>query len=373
MQSIQFWRSWPATYRRIFAVLALAFAVSIFVAIVSYVRNPEPLFSWQQFQELQQDQIPIYSFELGGFNLTIFADNYIVFERWASRPLTINVTALDFYFTFFSIGLIILLAVISALPRFWFYVAGSMAVFAISSLQLEGLELQSLPGKSPTIIVMLLLLGPCLYFQFFGSAISFLKRVLTLVFAVVVIGVMVDYLSTEIQPLRYLAVHTLPVSFVLLAIMIIMVAHEILAAFVALVAQGNNPRSLQQFVILSLFFLLNLWLSYLNKVGWVDWGFLVEPVLLLGISSVLAIWGIRQRQPQYQNILPADPFAVYFMMGLCIIGSGTVGYFFGSSSDVAIRSLNYLTLYAMIGYGLVFLMYMTANFLGLLQRNLPVH
>jgi tetratricopeptide (TPR) repeat protein len=373
MQSIQFWRSWPAAYRRIFVVLALAFAVAIIVALVSYIRYPQPLFSWQQFQELQQIQIPVYSFELGGFNLTIFADNYIVFERWASGPLTTNMNALDLYLGFFAIGLVILLAVISVLPRFWFYVAGGIAVFAISSMQFEGLQLAGLPAKSPTVMVMLMLLGPCVYFQFFGSSIQFLVRVLTLTLAAFVIGVMVVYLSAEAQPLRYMAVHTLPLSFVLLAVLIIMVAHEIPAAFVGLVTQGHNPRSLQQFVIISLFYLLNLWLSYLNKVGWVNWGFLVEPVLLLGISSVLAIWGIRQRQPQYENILPADPFAVYFMLGLCIVGSGTVGYLFGSGSDVAIRSLNYLTLYALIGYGMVFLMYMTANFLGMLSRNLPVH
>src|SRR5436190_1346128 len=100
MQSIQFWRNWRPVYRRIFSVLALAFAVSIIIALVSYVRYPEPLFSWQQYQELRQDQIPVYSFELGGFNLTIFADNYIVFERWASKPLTVNMSALDLYLAF---------------------------------------------------------------------------------------------------------------------------------------------------------------------------------------------------------------------------------------------------------------------------------
>jgi hypothetical protein len=373
MQRFQFWRTWPAIYRRILFVLAIAFAVAIVIALVSYLRYPQPLFAWQQFQELQQVQIPVYSFELGGFNLTIFADNYIVFERWAARPLQVNMTALDLYLAFFAVGLVCLLAVISVLPRFWFYVAGGMAVFALSGLQLEGLQLENLPGKSATVIVMLLLLGPCVYFQFFGSAILFLKRVLVLSVALLLTGTMIFYLSGEVQPLRYLAVHTLPLSFVLLAVLIIMVAHEIPAAFVGLVAQGNNPKAVQQFVILCVFYFLNLWLSYLNKVGWVSWGFLVEPVLLLGISSVLAIWGIRQRQPQFEKILPADPFAVYFILGLCIIGSGAVGYLYGSGSDVAIRSLNYLTLYALIGYGMVFLMYVTANFLSMLSRNLPVH
>ena len=374
MHTIQFWKSWTVVYQRLLGILAVVFLSSLAIATVSFVQYPAPLFTWQQLQELQQEKLPIYSFETGGFDLTVFADNYILFERWVSNPLQVNMAALDLYLILFAIALVVLFAFVTVLPRFWFFAGASIAVFMISSFQLEALQIFGLTNRLPTIGVMIMLLAPGLYYQFINTTASFLQRILIFFVVAVAMGTVMAQFSAELHPLRYFAIQTLPASFALLAIFLLMVAHEIMAAFVSLVGQGTrNSKSLQHYSFISLFYLLNLWLAYATKIGWIDWGFIIHPLLLLGISAVLAVWGIRQRQPQYEKIVSADPFGVYFILALGTVSTATVGYLLASASDVALRSLNYIILYTQIGYGMVFLMYMASNFMGMLSNNFPVY
>ena len=164
--------------------------------------------------------------------------------------------------------------------------------------------------------------------------------------SIIIIGVVINIGDESAQPLRYFAVNTLPSSLALLVIFILMVSHEIMASFVSLVGRGTrHSKSLRHYLIISAVYLINLWLALWNKIGWVDWDFTIQPVLLLCISGILAIWGIRQRQPQYEKILQIDPFGVYFILSLGTIAFATVGYFLASANDITLLSLNNLILY----------------------------
>jgi hypothetical protein len=374
MLSVQFWKTWPAVYQRLLLAISLVFLAALLVALYSFVRNPAPVFTWQQLQELRQEEIPVYAFDVGGFELTVSTDNYILFDRWAGNPMQLNPMATDVYLVFFAISLCLLLAIVTTLPRFWFFVGSGIAVFMISSFQLETLLIGGLENKIPAIILMILLLGIGLFYQFISKAASFLNRTAAFLATIIVVGVILINFSGVAQPLRYFATNTLPAAVVLFLIFVVMVAHEIMASFVTLVGRGTkNASSLRHYLFISGFYLINLWMAYWTRIGWIDWGFNIYPVVLLAVSGVLAIWGIRQRQPQYENIVSADPFAVYFIMGMGTVAFSTYGYFFATANDAALLMLNDLTLYAHIGYGMIFLAYVASNFLGMLGRNYPVY
>ncbi len=374
MHSFQFWKSWPIVYRRLLGLLAFLFITCLGLTILSLVQSPAPVFTWQQFQELRPQEIPIYSFNVGGFDLTVSGDNYIIFERWLGSPLLPNLRALDIYLFFFISSLVMLFALITVLPRFWFFVAGGLALFMISSFQLEALSIFGFQNKIPTGVIMVVLLGIAAYYQYFNSLASLLHRSLIFLTAAIVIGVVINLGSESAHPLRYFAVNSLLCSIVLLVVFILMVSHEIMASFIFLVGRGTrNTKSLRHYLIISAVYLFNLWLALWSKIGWIQWNYTIQPILLLGISGVLAIWGMRQRQPQYEKIIHADPFGVYFILSLGMIAFATVGYFLASSNDISLLSLNDLILYTHIGYGMMFLLYIASNFLGMLQRNYPVY
>lgn len=374
MLSVQFWKSWPAVYQRLLLIIGTVFLAALMVSLYAFARNPEPVFGWEQLQELRQEEIPAYRFDIGGFELTIPGDNYIVFERWSPNPMRVNMTAVDVYLAFFAAAFAVLMAIITTLPRFWFFIGAGAAVFMIPTFQLEALMLFGLQNKIPSMGLIIMVLGIALYYQFGNKTASFVQRVAAFVLACALIGIVLVKFSNVPQPLRYFATNTLPASIVLLLIFVIMVSHEIMAVFVTLVGKGfRNQKSLRHYLFISGFYLLNLWIAYWTRINWIGWGFTIYPIVLLAISGVLAVWGIRQRQPQYENIVDADPFGVYFIMALGSMAFATLGYFFATSNDISLLALNDLILYAHIGYGMMFMTYVASNFLGMLAKNYPVY
>lgn len=374
MFSISFWKSWPLVYQRLLLVIGVVFVSALITSLYSFVRSPEPVFTWQQLQELRQDEIPVRSFDVGGFELTIPTDNYIIFERWAPNPLEVNAAATDWYLLFFAAALTLLLAIVTTLPRFWFFIGAGVAVFMIPTFQLETLQVFGMQNKIPSALLIVMVLGVALYYQFGNKNASFLQRVIAFGLISMLVGLVLLKFSYVPQSLRYFGVNTLPSSIVLLLIFVIMVAHEIMGAFVTLVGKGmRNSKSLRHYLLISGIYLINLWMAYWTRIGWIDWGFTIYPVVVLFISGTLAIWGIRQRQPQYENIVDSDPFAVYFIMGLGSLAFATLGYFYSTANDTALLAVNDLILYAHIGYSMMFLTYLASNFLGMLAKNYPVY
>src|SRR6185295_4906731 len=374
MFAFQFWKSWPVVYQRIFTVFAAILLAAVGFCIFSLLNNPAPFFTWQQLQELQQLELPVHHFEVGGNSFSVFANNHIVFERWTVNPINLNVQILDLYLFFFSVSVAMLISVITVMKRFWFFIGSGMIIILLTSIHWEALAPGGFENKLPAGIIVTLVLGLCLFYQYVRMTASFLERLVVFSMTLLIIGILVSNFSPLNHPWRYVAVNTLPAAFVLFVFFIIMVAHEIIGGLVTLVSQGTHKsKNLKNFLIISIAYLLNLWLAYWNRITWLDWDFTIHPIVILCTSAVLAVWGIRQRQPQYENIITADPFAVFFILSFGTLSLSVVGYFLASANDIAILSMNDLILYTHIGYGMVFLTYIISNFLDLLRKNMPAN
>ncbi|MDZ4714264.1 MAG: hypothetical protein SH819_02240 [Cytophagales bacterium] len=372
MKSTPFWNYWSPAERRIFLVLAGLFALVLAAALVSFFVHPWPVFSWQQLQELQTQEIPVFSFERGNMEFTVPAENFILFERWMANPFEPNLVALDVYFFFFSAGLIVVLSTISLLPRFWFYVGAGLAVFLISSLRWEALLLGGLGNQIPVIGITILFVTILLYFQFFQTASTYWTRTITFALAIVLIALIVSFTSQTNQPLRFLAVNTLPAALVLLVAFILMTAHQLMASFVTLATQSTKTHGLRNYLIISIIYLLNLWLAYWDRIGWLDWDYTIPGLALLFISGALTLWNIRQRAPLYEGITSREEFFTLFIWAFGTMAMATAGYFIASANDIVVLTLGDLIIYTHLGYGMMFLIYVGSNFLGVFEKNLPV-
>jgi hypothetical protein len=374
MHKLTFWKSWPPVYQRLLMVLLALLGVSIILIGWGTLSSPSAVYGWEQFQELKKYPVPLHSFAVGGTSFTTEVSNFIVFETWSTQPLQINLLALTLYFIFFLLGLSILITLLTLIPRFWFYAGAGVLVVVISTFQLDQIGLFGLKSQAPVIGFVTLLLGIAIYYQFFNTTASLLQRWCVITTALVLSGIMIRFGATEPHALHHVAASTLPAAFVFLIVFMINVAHEIIAGFVSLVGQGTrNSKSLQHFLIISAIYLLSLWMTYLNKIGMTHLGMVIHPLLLLLASTILGIWGMRQREPQYDNIIPANPYGVYFIIALALMATGLIGYLTGASQDIAMLSVNDLILYTHIAYGTLFFLYIASNFLGMLRANLPVY
>ncbi|HRI78672.1 MAG TPA: hypothetical protein PLR06_03975, partial [Cyclobacteriaceae bacterium] len=225
MSSFQFWKSWPVVYQRIFYFFGLSFLAAVVFCIFGLATNPAPFFTWQQLQELQQQELPVYTFDVGDFDLTVFANNYIVFERWTVNAIQLNTGILDVYLFFFTISLAMLITIITVLKRFWFFIGSGMIIFLLSSMQWEFLAPGGLENKVPAAIVVAVILCLCVFYQYVRMTASFIERLLVFSIALLLMGVIASGFSPLNHPWRYLAVNTLPAATALLIIFLILVAH----------------------------------------------------------------------------------------------------------------------------------------------------
>lgn len=372
MRTQRFWDSWAPSDRRIFLGLGGLFLLVVGATLISYLAHPWPVSSWQQLQELQTQEIPVYTFERGSLQFIVTTDNYILFERWVGNSFSPNLIALDFYFLFFAVSLVVLLSLISILPRIWFYLGSLASVFLLSSFRWEVLSLGGYTNKIPIVGMLVIFLGILVYFHFFRTTASFLARLVTLALAAAVVALMVSTASSINQPLRTLAVNTLPAALVLLILFIIVIAHQLMASFVALATRSTQTRSLRQYVIISVIYLLNLWLAYLDRIGWMDWEYTIPGFVLLMVSGVLTVWNIRHREVLYAGIFKSEVYLTYFIAAFGMMAFATVGYFISSSNDIVMLSLSDLTIYTHLGYGMIFFAYVGSNFVGVFEKNLPV-
>ncbi len=375
MYSIQFWKSWPVVYQRIFGASISLLVFSLLFLWVSYFQSPAPTLTWQSLQEQELLEVPIHNFQTGLFDFTIKGDNYLIFERLIGNDLSpLPIFAYIFLGTL-VLSSILLLTVITTLKRFWYSIGMSLFILFIVGFRLELLQFFGLTNKIPTVVVLLIYLPISYYFQAFNTSASFVKRIITFSLITGIIGTALITFAQAPLPAYHLAASGYIAAIILSVVFIIMVSHEILALFINLVSRGTRQvKSLKHFLIISAIYMVNIFLAYANKINLIEWDFLaINFFLLLTISGVLGIWGFRQRQTQYEGIIEADPFGVYVFVSLACICFSAIAWFLSTANDPAIDALSDVIIYCHLGFGIIFLLYVLSNFMGMLNENLQVY
>ncbi len=375
MQSIQFWRSWASEYKRIGFFIGLAFAIALLFFWWSWYHAPAPALTWMNVQEQELVQVPIHSFQHGLLELTIQGDTYLIFDRLLGEPLQPNLLASYFFLAALLIGMVMIITLITTLSRFWYLLGMGLFILFVVGFRLEIIQMFGLTNKIFTISVLALYCLPSFYFQFFKSATSFKVRLLVFFFITLLVGITIVSFATVPMPLLHLSVTGVAAGIVISIIFILMVAHEIIASFVFIVSQSSRQsKSLNHFLIITAVYMINLALAYAFKIGMIDWNFMyIHFYLLISISGILGVWGFRQRQPQYENIIEANPFGVYLFLSIGAIAFAAIGYFIGTANDSALVTINDAIIYSHLGYGLIFTTYIISNFFAMLGENLPVY
>lgn len=375
MHSIQFWKSWHKSYRTLFYGLAGILLLSILYLWVAYYQTPAPVLTWEYYQQVSSEDIPVRSFQVGLFNIPVPGENHLIYETILGSQLQPNLTSYYIFLVVFAISFVVLLSVITTLKRFWFFAGMGMLCLFVILLKTEALLILGLANKIPASVILVLLGALAYYFHSFNSAAGFFIRIVSFAVLTILIGVVLVYTSQVPNPVLHLAVNCLPFGILLTIVFILMVAHEIPASFIAALTRSNRQsKSLQHFLIISVIYLINLFLAYALKIGAIDWNiWVVNFFLLFTISSILGVWGFRQREAQYENIMPANPLGIYFIIALAIISFSTISYFLANASDTILSVFNDFIIYSHLGYGIIFIIYVLSNFGSMLSQNLQVH
>lgn len=375
MQSLFFWKNWTREYKFWWYALIVLLLAGLIFLWAGYFRAPQGLTAWNTYQDQQTIESISHTFDVGNFEFVVPIDSYTTFEYYHAGPLQVSTTTSYIFVAVLALMSMVLLTVITTLPRFWYYTGVGLFVLFLVSMRLDVLGLFGQRNFTPVIVTAVVFIAVSFYFNAFNTTASFTLRALVFLALTAVLGIIVHFCSAVEHPFLYLSVSSFIPGLIITVLFMFMIAHEILAGFVYLTSQSEtNSKSLRHFAVISLIYLVNLVLAYMNEAGFIEWDFVfINLYLLFTVSAILAIWGYKKRDQMFDNIISYYPFGAYFIAGLAVIAFTTTAVMLHNYNDAALRIIRDVIIFSHIGFGVIFILYFTSNFIGMMAANKNVY
>ena len=335
------------------------------------------VFPWETYAQRETIKIAIESIQAGPFQLPLEIESYLLVESFQGGNLTLYKWPAYVFVAILGIIFTLGITCISTLKQFWYLIGMGLVIVFLMSLQLENLHLFGRIDKSALIGIFVLYLPLSYYYQFMNRGVLFSTRLIAFSAITILVGAVI-YFGAQVQyPFLYVATYGYTAPVILSLLFILMIGHQILTGFMYIITKNNNAyskNSLTHFLVITSVYLINLAIVVLNEIKYLYWElFNIHPFVLLLISALTGILLYSLREDTYKHIYQFYPIGgfVYLMLGsICFF---TIGYYLFSANDSIIEVFEDFILYAHLGYGFIFLIYILANFLTPLARNMQVY
>ena len=224
MQSLFFWRDWPGKEKTLWLTVSGVLIFSIVLMWFSWFRGAEGVIDWQRLQEQKVIETTVHEFRVGPFQLNVPGESYVIFEYLNGSAVEHNRISSYIFLIVLIASSMVLLAVITTLRRFWYYLGMGLFVLFVAGLRLEVLQLFNIRGYEVSIAVVLVFIAVSFYFKSFKSSAGLGTSILTFVGLAVILGITFANFSAVQYPLLHLAVTAYLPGLILSALFILMVA-----------------------------------------------------------------------------------------------------------------------------------------------------
>lgn len=378
MAEWMFWKHWHASFRYLWYLLSGIFLVCLLVYLLSFWLGIDVLISWQSYSNLEAVPSIIQRFSLGLLEIDIPAENYAITRLFGGGPVQTYTWQIALYVTVFAFILGFSLALATLLSRFWYLLSMLVLVFVLLGLRLQDISVLGLEGNTFTFILIGLFLPLTYYFHALNTNVSLLIRSGILAFfSLALISVIIYFSSPGLASWYFVGAQVLLIGLLVTLYFTSSIAHELIWSFLYLTTNRNtaySTKSLLHFSVISVIYLGNLYLLYLQGKGSIDWNLVyINAFILFPISILVGFVGIKARFEQQQKMLFDDLQSNYLFYLLGAIASlATISYLFASGNDPMIEVMEDIIVFAHIGFGLIFFVYIIANFFDLLMENQKV-
>ncbi|MEX2235845.1 MAG: hypothetical protein WD824_27055, partial [Cyclobacteriaceae bacterium] len=284
MQSLFFWKEWPQNYKPLWFALSGLFIFSLLFLLFTWFQGAHGIIQWEKIQEQKIVETTVHQFRMGNFQLNIPGESYVIFEYLQGSDIQHNTLASYTFLAVLIISSMVLLTIITTLKKFWYFLGMGVFILFVFALRLEVLLVFTVRGFTIPVIFLSLFIVLSFCYKSFRPAASFQARLLSFLALALVCGVIINYFSTVPFPLLHLVATAYLPALILSILFMIMVAHEILVSFVYIASQGTS-KSLQHFSIISLIYMVNIFITCLHELGVVQWQFLYINLYLLLCTS----------------------------------------------------------------------------------------
>ncbi|MDH5366931.1 MAG: hypothetical protein OEW67_08095 [Cyclobacteriaceae bacterium] len=371
-------RDWASPFRQIYWLLLSILASSLIFFLVSWGLGYSSSISWDVIAQGEALPFTLDSFEIGPFKLPLLVDTYLLTERFNGTALKLHTFPAYIFVALMSVLFVVLNSFITTLKRFWYIVAMGLVIVFLVSFQLEQLRLFGLYNKIGVIISFILYIPLSYFFHAIKPNILFKWRIVGFGVATVLFAVIIHFFSEVKSPFLYLATYGYAAPVLLTMLFILLVGAEILSGFVFLLTRSisvpKKNNNTFHFLMISGIYLANLFLVFLYDVNYLGWKLdFISPFILLIVSTGVGFFMYAYKEELYKNIYSYYPTGAILYASLATISFFTIGYHIFTANDPIVEVIKTFIYYSHLGYGLLFLVYVLANFLNPFGRGLQVY
>jgi len=335
------------------------------------------LIYWANLDQYENLKIAIDYFTSGDFNIPIEADAKIVFSFLTGSAPNIDINVVWGFFILANLTLIFALTAFTFLNN-WLYYVGSFVVLAAFVYQQPNILFYNQWFSKYTLIAPILLLGGSSYYFFaFASKASFLARFAIISFVAFCYFSGLMFFSGQQLTVLYLTNYG-SIAFIVIAIaFIFLISFEIVYLFLSLItnSKGAGRKSgTMQFVAVYVLYTANLLLQYLKNRGVIHFDLMfISPFILLLVSTVVGIWGFKERSEMFKITLPFYPIGALVYLAWATLSAATIAYCFYSGNDPLIEVFEDTVLFTHIGFGFGFFVYVAWNYSEWINTEVQVN
>lgn len=378
MKKLFFWKSWGTAEKiSALAVLLLLTSSLFYLLISSGVFSGTGNVKWDIISLVHDTSIPVNRLRLGDFEFVIPAPSVYVTEQYAAPLMLPDVASGIFFLVVALSGLSVVLAALTTLSRFWFLGGLAILIPLLVFSRTEMLVFPGLPERTLLLLVLALYGGAGYYLQAFRPDVGIASRIAVFAGISAVLALATVAGSSGSAPAYTFLVYSLPLWLIPAVIFLLISATEVLYGMVWLATSkhtGMGNRSLLNFSVIAVIYLLILVFAYVSNTKMADWGMMLVPVWLLGSAgAVIGLTGFRLRCESTEGHLPFRESGFWLYSGLFLITAGTVGMAVAADNDPLLEVLEDSVINSQLGMGLAFVFYIIANFLPLFGKGLQVH
>lgn len=372
MNSLQFWKNWQKSSRNLYIFSLSILLFSILTLSFFYIKGLENVVHWDILSELGEVPIILDQFKVGSETLSLPTKTFTVTEQFVASPMAINFIGNYVFLGLLSFAFVLLLSALSALPRFWYLISMGLVIVFLVTFNLE--LLYNVANKYFTTALIVLFVGLSYFFHAFRPDIDIAKRFVSFFFLTALIGLVIFFTAKVNHPFFLLASYRTAGAMLLSTAFIFLVAYEIVNGFLIISTSVKSTQSLQNFLLISLIYLVNVLLIFLHNNKIIDWEMIyLSPFLLIVLSSVLGIWGFRKRTESLLDWLNFEKAGAFIYLSLAIFTIATCALAFATSNDPMIEVMEDAITYTHLAMGLMFLLYVLLNFFPLFKQAFEVH
>lgn len=347
------------------------FLICLLAMLWMYFQGYDNSIGWEVTTSAEVINYPAIGIEGQLLDFQITGEKYLLTESYTGGRIETNQTISAIFGALLWLGLCIVLVSSSFLKRFGFLLALALFTLLINRLNIGDIGLFGIESKMALFIPFIAIAGPLFYFHEYRAQTSFLARLITL------ISLSAGIVTFGVQDHGYFLNHFMSHSLFSFSIagllFLLIIAEENIFVILAVITNGKGGKSNHlHFIFITLIYLTNLTLYYLNKSELIPNSLsFFDPFLLLFISSIVAFFTIRHKAAATLKYLSDDSFQLIFY-GLGIILFSLLGFSFFQTNDAVYESFHYFILYFHLGFGFFFFLYIVINFIDPLIQGFEV-